>query len=203
MLRNFVILITLTGFIFAIAMNPTVASTNNTASFFIEKLGNEGVTILHSTEPSTVERTERFRELFLHNFDIQAIGRFVLGRYWRSMSSVQKTEYKQLFEEYIITTYTALLDKYVEAGMKVKKESPATNNNVVIVYSFIDINSDTQLVPVLWKVQKKNGFFKILDVTIAGISLVIALRSEFTSIINKNGRNIDTFLDILRKKIKK
>lgn len=201
MLRNFVILI-LTGFIFATAVKPAIASSNDTASFFIKRIGNEGIAILSNTEPNTKEQTERFREFLLHNFDTQVIGRFVLGYYWRSMTPTQKAEYKQLFEEYIVIMYTVRFGKYVGASIEIKREYATVDTNNIVVYSFVSIQSDVQPIQVLWNVQKKNGSFKILDIVVEGISMAVTLRSEFTSVIRRNGRSIDVFLNILREKIK-
>ena len=58
------------------------------------------------------ERTTRFRMLLNEGFDVQQIGRFVLGRYWRDATEVEQKEYLKLFEDLILATYAGRFSEY-------------------------------------------------------------------------------------------
>jgi len=200
MLRNIMVII-LTGLITTGAINESPAQTEGSASSFIESIGNEGISILRSTESNTQERTQRFRELLLRNIDSDAIGRFALGRYSNRMTPSQKDEYKLVFEEYMVSTYISLLGRYVGTGIHVTNEKKTLRSNIITVYSIIEIQSNAEPIHVLWKIREKNGSYKIFDVFIEGISVAITLRSEFKSAINRSRNNMDKFLEILRSRI--
>ena len=49
-----------------------------------------------------------FHQLFLDDFDVPALGRFVLGRFWRIFSPSEQQEFLGLFENYVVLTYVVL-----------------------------------------------------------------------------------------------
>jgi phospholipid transport system substrate-binding protein len=50
-----------------------------------------------------------FHQLFLDDFDVPALGRFVLGRFWRIFSPSEQQEFLGLFENYVVLTYSEKL----------------------------------------------------------------------------------------------
>ena len=48
-------------------------------------------------EPDLNKRYQRLDELFLAYVDTDYISRFVIGKYWRQMTPVQKKRYEELF----------------------------------------------------------------------------------------------------------
>src|SRR5580765_340956 len=70
------------------------------ARAFISRLGTEAIQVL-GPSVSPAQRLARFRELFRNDFDVPGIGRFVLGRYWRTATPQEQQEFLALFQEYI------------------------------------------------------------------------------------------------------
>ena len=54
-------------------------------------------------------------------------------------------------------------------------------------------------IKVEWRLRNKESNFKIIDVIIEGVSMVITQRDEFSSIIQRSGGNIYELLIILEK----
>ena len=52
-----------------------------------------------------------------------------------------------------------------------------------------------------WRVRIKDGKYKIVDIMVEGISMIMTQKSEFSSFIKRNGGKIDALLDELRKRI--
>src|SRR5579862_1417938 len=84
---------------------PTPALAQDARSF-INTLGTQAIAVLGPNIPEQ-QRLARFRELFHNDFDIPGIGRFVLGRYWRTATPQQQQEFLGLFQEYIVRAYSA------------------------------------------------------------------------------------------------
>ena len=75
------------------------------AETFIAGLGRRGVTSLIGPGASDAERSRRFRQLLVENFDVLTIGRFVIGRYWSIASEAERVEYMSLFPDMLVATY--------------------------------------------------------------------------------------------------
>ena len=54
-------------------------------------------------------------------------------------------------------------------------------------------------VSVDWRVRERGGSMKILDVIVEGVSMSVTQRSDFSSVIQRGGGNVDVLLDHLRK----
>src|SRR4051812_48517178 len=63
------------------------------AASLVSSLGTEAIQTITQAGLSESERVARFRALFVKGFDIPAIARFVLGRYWRTSSPEQQAEF--------------------------------------------------------------------------------------------------------------
>ena len=66
---------------FAKAMGP---------SEMVRGLADEAIAILKTTEQKSPERGQRLENLFRDAMDIPFVGRFVMGRYWRTMSPAER-----------------------------------------------------------------------------------------------------------------
>ena len=61
---------------------------------FIQGLGDQAVTSLRDNLDMPFEvREAAFREVMVRGFDIPIVGRFVLGRHWRTATKEQRREY--------------------------------------------------------------------------------------------------------------
>src|SRR3954468_2496660 len=75
---------------------------------FITALGERVIQVL-APSVSPTQRLVRFRELFSTDFDVLGIGRFVLGRYWRTATAQEQQEFLNLFQEFVVRAYPSRL----------------------------------------------------------------------------------------------
>lgn len=162
----------------------------------IERLGGEAINILSQPGASKAEQKAKFEELFRKGFDIPLLGQIVLGRYWRVATPAQREEYLDLFYRYIVDTYSKRLDAYTGQKFRVTGTTQL-NAEETLVKSLIDDPKGPGL-KVDWRVIQDNGESKIVDVVVEGVSMAISHRSEFASVINQNGGQIELLLDKLR-----
>jgi len=62
------------------------------AESFIDTMASDAIGFLGDASLSDAAKQKRFRSLLTRSFDINTIGRFALGRYWRSFSKEQRDE---------------------------------------------------------------------------------------------------------------
>lgn len=194
-------------FVFTLAIcgglsSAKAAHAQDTAQGFIEGLAEEAVNALTAEGVTRDERISRFTALLNHNFDVQTIGKWVLGRYWRVATPAEKEEYLKLFEEYVVITYVERFDQYSGEKLRVIK-SIAEPGQDALVYTEINRPSGGDAIRVDWRVRPKSDVYKIIDVYVAGISMSQTQRKEFSSVIRANGGTVAGLLGALRTKIAK
>jgi len=193
-------------FVWALAFWVSPVSANAaqsgdvTAQVFIEGLADEAVQALTAEGVTRSERVSRFRELLSHNFDVPMIGKWVLGRYWRTATDGEKEEYLKLFEDYVVITYVERFDQYSGEVIKVVK-SVADPGKDALVFSEIHRPTGGEPIRIDWRVRSHSDIYKIIDVYVEGISMSQSQRKEFTSVIRANGGTVAGLLDVLRKKV--
>lgn len=171
-------------------------STQNDAQGFIKQMGNEAISFLGDDSLSENQKKQQFETFLAEHFDMKTIGRFVMGPYWRNMSEQQKSEYQPLFEQLIVSIYSGRLSEYKGQELIVDGARPEGPSDY-IVHSHVS-SPDGETVPVTWHVRNKNGENRIVDVSIRDISMAISKKSEFASIIQKEGGNPEAILKYLR-----
>jgi phospholipid transport system substrate-binding protein len=198
MTRRF--LLTALGLLIAMA-SPAGAPDAAAAdpSLFMSETWKRAVEILGKKAPQT-ERLVRFRELFQANFDGPGIARFVLGRYWRSASQDEQQEFLSLFEDYVVFVYGTRFSSLNGETLKIRG-SRAEESGVIVSTEMINPGSEA-LVKIDWRLVTDNGVFKINDVVIEGISMMVTQRSEFASVIQRHGGKVSGLLSLMRERTK-
>jgi len=167
------------------------------ASVFMNELWHHAVEVLSKKLPQS-ERLTRFRELFHADFDGPGIARFVLGRYWRSASEQEQQEFLRLFEDYVVFVYGTRLSNFNGETFKVR--SSRTDESGTVVSSDIVGPSGDAPIKVDWRLITDKGAFKINDVVIEGISMLVTQRSEFASVIQRHGGQVGGLLTMMRER---
>jgi len=169
------------------------------ANAFMNELWTRAVEVLSKKVPLT-ERLTRFRQLFHADFDGPGIARFVLGRYWRSASEEEQQEYLKLFEDYVVFVYGTRLSNFSGETFKVRG-SRADENGTIVSTDIISPGGEAPI-KVDWRLVRDNDAFKINDVVIEGISMMVTQRSEFASVIQRHGGHMAGLLALMRERTK-
>jgi phospholipid transport system substrate-binding protein len=167
------------------------------ASSFIGSLGTRGLQAL-SPSLSEQQKVAGFRQLLENNFDLAGISRFVLGPYGRVMSPAAQQQFEPLFRDYLARVYTTRLSRYSEAPFRVTGTQPSGSETVVSSQVWAGGNSPVQID---WHVQNRDGRFLVTDVVVGGVSMKATQRSEFASIIQRNGGQPDALVAALRQQL--
>jgi phospholipid transport system substrate-binding protein len=163
----------------------------------VTSLGNEALKMLgKNVDPNL--RVARFRQLFSADFDVPGIARFVLGRYWRVATPAQQQEFLKLFTDYIALAYSNRLAEYSGETLRVTGSRPAPDGE--LVSSEIVRANGQPPARVEWLLTPQDGAYKISDVIVEGVSMAVTQRSEFASVIQRNGGQVEGLITALRQK---
>lgn len=182
---------------------PSCAASEFTqdASIFVFSLGTDAIPTITApnVNDSDRDRESRFRVLFIKDFDIPAIGRFALGRYWRTATPAQQQEFIQLFENMVVRTYASKFKEY--SGQKLRVTGAREEGEGrAIVSSEIGGPSATRPIRIDWRVAKGPDGNKIYDVIVEGVSMSVTEQQDFGSAIQRQGGGVDGLLAQLREK---
>ena len=123
-----------------------------------------------------------------------------MGRYWRKATDGERTEFLNLFENLLVSIYVDRFANYAGVTLMITKTATKGDTDI-IVYSKILRPDGSPLARVDWRVRKRKGEHKIIDVMVEGVSLGQTQRSEVASVIRRNGGKIQNLLDEMRKKV--
>jgi len=174
---------------------PAAAAADPTA--LISNLGREALAVLGKGTNES-QRVARFRELLREDFDVPGIARFALGRYWNTATEEQRAEFVKLFENYVAAAYATRLAEYAGEQFKVTGSRP--DGDGAIVSSQILRPAGSAPIKVDWRLTGRNGNYKISDVSVDGISMAVTQRSEFASVIQHSGGQLQGLIAMLREK---
>jgi phospholipid transport system substrate-binding protein len=184
----------------AIAAGPAAAAPdtgNAKATAFMNGLWSQALDLLNKKRPAA-ERQAQFRELFHKDFDTPGIARFVLGRYWRTASPEEKQEFLKLFDNYVVYVYTARLSDFEGEQFKITGARP--DQDSMLVSTDVITPGAPQPLRVDWRLVNDDGDYKISDVIVDGVSMLVTQRSEFASVIQRHGGQIQGLIDLMRQK---
>jgi phospholipid transport system substrate-binding protein len=176
---------------------PVILAAAADPAAVINELGNRALEVL-GRNATPAQRVARFHELFREDFDVPGIARFVLGRYWKTATPEQQEEFVKLFEDYIALVYSNQLAAY--SGETLRVTGSRTSAEEAVVASEIIRPTGAPPVKVDWHLTDRNGSYKISDVTVDGISMAVTQRSEFASVIQRNGGQVANLIAQLREK---
>ena len=185
------------SFILFIPLSAISDENIDKSKVFLEKLGKQVVEKVSNTDISDIERYNNFKQLYLSSFDNYYISRFVLGRYWKTIDKGIQKQFVDSFNKYIVATYAP---KFKGWEGTFKAVDSLLENNYYNVKMNI-LNEDGPTLKMMWKMYlNKNKEFKILDVNIDGVSMLVTQRAEFLSVIKNHPNGVVGLIDAMNKK---
>ncbi len=174
------------------AARAAESDSTKAAAAFIEALGVEVQAIQAAAPP----RRAALRDLIRGGFDLDLTSQLVLGKFWGRATPKQRTAFKDLFAQYLLNVYARQLDAYRIETLAVVASNRVGENDFLVQTSIV---RDGDTANAVWRVRAQGGEYRIIDVLIDGISLTLTQRSEFASVIGREG--LDGMLAVLRARV--
>ena len=148
------------------------------------------------------ERIEKLKIIANETVDINGIGYYTLGSYRKNINDEQIKEYKNLFKQYFLKSFSSRLAEYSNPEIEVVSKKKI-NENYTMVSSILVSTEQRPEVKIDWRVYTKNSENpKIRDLIIEGLSLARTQKEEFSSIIQSNDGDINALFASLKEFIK-
>ena len=128
-----------------------------------------------------LDREARVRAVVSELFDFPEIAMRVLGRHWRSLSQPERTEFVQLFREFLEYTYMPKISLY--QGERVRFVGESVEGDLATVKAVVLTKGKE--IPVSYRMDQREGRWRIYDIAVEGISFVSNYRSQFDPIVTR------------------
>lgn len=135
-------------------------------------------------------------ELILPHFDFRQMSQWVLGPAWRRATPAQREEFVAQFQSLLVRTYSSALADYRNQQVEFLPSRERSADEVT-VRAEIDQGAGPRI-PITYEMHRTDAGWKVYDVAVEGVSLVINYRASFNQEIKRNG--IDGLIQRLAEK---
>lgn len=169
------------------------------AENFVKKVTKQGIEEIINSNVSIEQKDERFEKLFNQYLDVEYIGKFVLGRYWKTASQKQRDEFIKVYRDFNTKTWSKRFDEFKGKHFDFHGASPSNSEGQMFVNTTVDMDNAAPA-KVVFRVKETNADLKIVDIIIENVSLAITARNEYTAYIKKAPNGLDDLIKDLKQK---
>ncbi len=168
----------------------TPASSDQPPLELVRDASSQMLMMLKEEKTSIKENPARLdeivAEIVLPHFDLERMGRWTLGKYWRNANPQQREEFVKEFRALLIRSYGRALLDYADAEIVYLPFRMQDDETRVKVHTELS-RSNENSVKITYSMHSTANGWKIYDVAIQGISLVTNYRSTFMNKVKKDG----------------
>jgi phospholipid transport system substrate-binding protein len=181
------------------ALLPLSAHAQGTdkATGFVKSTGDKLVAVVNGPGTNTTKRAA-MTKIIDTDVDVEGIGRFCLGRFWRVASPEQQKQYLLLFHEVLVTSITSKLGEY--QGVKFTMGRGRPQDETVVVSTTVERPNNAPTA-VDWYIANPSADPKIVDVVAEGTSLRLTQRQDYGSYLSHNNNDINALIAAMKTQV--
>jgi phospholipid transport system substrate-binding protein len=123
----------------------------------------------------------------LPHFNFVRMTRLAMGKNWRKASAEQQDVLVGEFRDLLVRTYSNTLSKYQDERIIVSPLKALKDNAEATVKTEVIQGRGRRPVPIDYNMEKTADGWKVYDVIVSGVSLVLNYRSSFNNQVSKDG----------------
>ena len=173
------------------------AQAQGSDASFVQGLTTRLVAVVNGPG-SSAEKKTAILPLLDQDVDVDAIGRFCLGRFWRTATPDQQQRYLKLFHQVLVNSITGKLGEY--KGVSIAVGQPTQQDGASYVPTAIT-RPGQPTANVQWKISSASGSPRVVDIVAEGVSLSLTQRSDYASYLAHNGNNVDALIGALTRQV--
>ncbi len=178
-----------TAVLFAVWLTPGFALANSPTQQVQETIQQVLIVVNSPAPGSEATRKQALRDSIMPRFDWAEMAKQSLGKHWDGVSA-RHNEFIAAFADFLGNSYVGKIGSYKDEKILFVQE--IVKNNVAEVKTKI-VPTKGEPTSVNYQLHQVQGDWKIYDVVVEDISLVVNYRSQFNRILAKG-----SFDDLLR-----
>jgi phospholipid transport system substrate-binding protein len=144
---------------------------------------NAIVKVLHAKDLDQKVKEDVIEKIVSPIFDFPLMGKLTLGKtHWPKLTPPQRKKFIRLFAERLKTSYRKKISLYKDEQASFK---PVVRKKRTIHIPMVLI-SPNKNITILYKLHNANKCWKIYDVEIQGVSIILTYRSQFNDILSRS-----------------
>ena len=191
--RHFLILAAATA-LFPLSVR---AQATDKAAAFVKSTGDRLIAIVNGPGAAATKRAAMTKILDA-DVDVDGIGRFCLGRFWRQATPEQQKQYLTVFHEVLVTNITSKLGEYQGVTFAMGRSKPQDEEAVVSTTVARPNNPPTA---VDWIIANPATAPKIIDVVAEGTSLRLTQRQDYASYLTQHSNNVEALIAAMKSQV--
>lgn len=137
-------------------------------------------------------------EKVLPYIDFEESTRLAVGRAWSQATPEQRKQLVGEFRNMLVRTYSNSIEAYQGQTMKVMPSRGKGEGKDEATVRAQFVRSGGKPLPIEFQMRKESQSWKVYDISVEGISLVLTYRSEFDAVVKQEG--IDGLIKRLQQK---
>jgi phospholipid transport system substrate-binding protein len=162
--------------------DPNDPNYPNDPNELIRTRWNAVISVLRNKDLDQEARVKKINVIVSPIFDFQLMAKLALGReHWPKLTAAQQEKFTRLFVERLRTTYREKIALYTDEEILFK---PVEKKDGTICIP-MELKTKDKKIAVLHKLRKLDKRWKVYDVEIQGVSILLTYRSQFDDILSK------------------
>lgn len=165
---------------------------NSTGAKLLEALGNNNLSDKYSV----------LNQMFENDVDGNYIARFVVGKYWKTMTSEQQQNYLTLFNRYALSLYKNYPLDFETTDISFNITAAQAGKTHTSVFCTVTLpeqlaNENFDHINLEFKLHQTDGKIKITNIKIGESSMLLTYRGRFYQMIKDADEDMTWFLEDL------
>ena len=190
--------------VFGLVAKYEVPNPENAKLFMQEVIDDGQINI--PKKKSSQENYNYFKDLAIHKFAMSYMSAWSLGKHYKSLDAKLKDKYVSVITDYMVLFYADMFSKYYQSYIfkvvDAEQKGEEFFVNVLVKPKNNSKNQDS-VINAVWRLKYSKDIknFLLVDVSLNGVSVLLAQRSEFESAIKASNNSVADFITKLEKKV--
>jgi phospholipid transport system substrate-binding protein len=143
------------------------------------------------------ERIRALRRIADRTFDWAEMARSSLGVHWRGLDGERRSRFVELFKGVLAAEYIDDIDRFQGTEIVTIDGSTPAENDVLVRSTLVTVSRDR--VPIDYRMRLEDGQWRVVDLSIEGVSLVNHFRKTFARALANI--SLDELIDRLKRQL--
>ncbi|MGH7812975.1 MAG: MlaC/ttg2D family ABC transporter substrate-binding protein [Candidatus Binataceae bacterium] len=147
--------------------------------------------ILRDHQTPLAQRQDALRKIIAANFDFKEMSKSALGRHWWEITPAQQGEFTKTFVAFIEDAYLSKINDFRAQNVTfLRMTRDSDDPNFAQVYTTVT-QPDAEPIGINYRLLKEpNGAWRIYDVAVDAISIILNYRNQFNRVMNNQGYGV-------------
>ena len=193
--KNILFSIILTFLLFT----PIKAEDKQKVADVVNNTADKVIKVIES-KYSNEEKQEKLKAIFHQSVNIDWMGKFALGQYYRKLNKEELEEYLIAYRGFLTNAYVSKFTQYNGQGLYIESIKKLSKSQYIVNTKVGNLKSNAEQINIAYRIKDFGDRYQIRDIIAEGLSVILAQKSDFTSIISREG--IGHLIQKLRDKTK-